>query len=104
MTDEITYIYCSCDFLRYRSYIFNPNVYFLKDSIFDEICSIEPSRGMIAIMAFYNYYNNVSITGFTGKGHAMNSVADNAHNITTTERSAVKTILSKKINIVNFSI
>lgn len=102
LNDEITYIYCSCDFLRYKSYMFDHNVHILKEDVFDNICKANPSRGMIAILAFYNYYNNVSIIGFKGVGHATDKAAPNAHNITTHERVAMDKILSKKIKTVIF--
>lgn len=67
------FLFCECDkksetnlneILNIKS-----DILMLKLNIWNKLCNFDPSRGMFMILLLYNYYNNITIIGFGGKGH-----------------------------------
>lgn len=70
------YINCEC----------NGNIIKFKDiktfnyNVMKQICNINPSRGFFIILLLINFYKNIKIIGFGGKGHHYNKNNPMYHN------------------------
>ena len=95
---EILYVYCDCNQKIYNHNNFKINITKLKNKVYNEICNFDPSRGMLCILLLYNYYNNINIIGFGGKGHHTNIFNLMFHN-QTMEHNFLKIL--KKINRIS---
>jgi hypothetical protein len=70
------FLFCECDqkSIKNLNEILNikSDILMLKSNILNKLCNFDPSRGMFMILLLYNYYNNITIIGFGGKGHHNN--------------------------------
>lgn len=71
-----------------------------KENTMKKICELDPSRGFLIILLLINFYKNIKIIGFGGKGHHNNKKSLMDHNQYKEHKHLKKLISLNKIQYI----